>query len=111
MRPEHRLLRILVPAMAFGWLLVQTWAPPRAAGIAACIILFTLMIPSSPRKHPGRALAGWIFLFAILLIWMVLLTSGLQGRTAFAVFVGGILLMGLAFPLIYALSFPDGDQS
>jgi len=105
------LQRLMIPALAAGWLCVQQWGSVQAAGLIAFLILSALMMFPPQRRYPPTAQVGMGILLLVLGAWILTLSSGIQGRAAFRLFIGGMLFLGLAFPLVYALGLPGGEQS
>ena len=111
MRPALLLNRIMAPALALAWLLVQQWGSSLLTGFVACLVIAALMMSPICGNRSSAAQLGMLFLLLLLGAWVFLLNSGIHGPRAYYLFIVGMLLLGLCFPLLYALGMPRGDQS
>jgi len=99
--------RVLAPLLALSWLFVQQWGSFRCTGMLATLIIGILMM--SRRQSPAIR-AGMLLLLTLLAAWVFVLSGGIRGPNAFRLFIGGMLVFGVGFPLLYALSPPDGEM-
>ncbi len=94
---------------ALAWLTAEFVGEPAAYIAVSFLILTIVFIPTSKRRRPWIAVFGAIATGACMAGLFVVVLSGLSGPWTIWLMVAVMAILGLAVPLVFALTFPNSD--